>query len=442
MTKIFLIAGEPSGDALGAPLLANLKQEYGENLQISGIGGHMMQAQGLQSLIPMEEICVMGIAEIIGHLPRLLKLINGVVEEIEKFDPDILITIDLPDFNFQVVQRLKKRGICQAKIIHYVAPTVWAWRPGRAKHIAGFLDGLMCLFPFEPPYFQEHNLPTKYVGHPLIERDLERLERDTARAQFDISPDELAIGVFLGSREEEVRRMSGVIANTVEVLAEQYPDFVCIIPTLPNLEFLVRDITQSWDVKPLIVIDPKYKYQAFKSCDVGIAVSGTVGLELGYLSIPHVILYKTSWLSYAMARLLVKTKFIHLENIILGQPVIPEYIQAKATPEAVTASVLKIIKSGDEKQFQKQATDVLRTTLKDGLDDSPSKRAVAFINAIMNNSYKYEENTVADIPLLSRKVPDVTQAQEGTPQQATADESKQETPQNILAKIWAILRSL
>ncbi len=188
--NIFLIAGEPSGDNLGGALISSIRQKS-PNAEFFGIGGDIMTAQGLQSLLPMEEICVMGVFEVVTQIPRLLKLIQGVVEEIEARQPDILVTIDLPDFNFQVAKRLKKRGIFNGKIVHYVAPTVWAWRPGRAEKISEFLDGLLCLFPFEPAYFHPYNLRADYVGHPLIEQRLEKSENETKALydQYGIEPD-------------------------------------------------------------------------------------------------------------------------------------------------------------------------------------------------------------------------------------------------------------
>ncbi|MCB1579739.1 MAG: lipid-A-disaccharide synthase, partial [Alphaproteobacteria bacterium] len=199
--SVFFIAGEASGDSLGASLMRGLKKREGDLVKFSGIGGPLMEGQGFKSLLPMDDLCVMGLWEVVWQLPRLLRLIQGTVEEIEKCAPDVVVTIDLPDFNFEVAQRLKKRGIFKGKIVHYVAPSVWAWRPGRAKKIAGYFDGLMCLFPFEPAYFTEHGLDAAYVGHPLIEVDTAALDPKGFREDLHIQDGALCLGVLFGSRE-------------------------------------------------------------------------------------------------------------------------------------------------------------------------------------------------------------------------------------------------
>jgi lipid-A-disaccharide synthase len=377
--KIFVIAGEHSGDTLGAGLLKALKEQSPVPLEIEGIGGPKMAEQGLKSLLPMEELCVMGLFEVVSQLPRLLKLINGVVEEIEKRKPDVVITIDLPDFNFEVARRLKKRGNSKARIIHYVAPSVWAWRPGRAKKVAGFLDGLICLFPFEPEYFTKHKLKAVCVGHPLVESNISEVNRQSFRQAHNLSPDAKVLGLFFGSRESELKMMNHVFRETTDVLHEQYPDFHVVVPTMPHLEYEVLKAVENWDIDTIVVTKPEFKWEAFAACDVGLAVSGTVGLELAYMGIPHVIGYKLHPVTGLILKLMLKIKYAHLGNILLDKMVVPEFLQHKCTVLNLSKSVLRLLKFEEARVEQIKEFASLRHAL--GADDAktPSAKAAAFV---------------------------------------------------------------
>lgn len=378
-TNVFLIAGEASGDVLGASLMRGLKAQGLTNENITGIGGGEMINEGLESLTPMEELCVMGIWEVIWQLPRLIHLVQGVVEEIEKRNPDIVVTIDLPDFNFRVAERLKKRGVYKGKIIHYVAPTVWAWRPGRAKKVAAYLDGMMCLFPFEPPYFEKHGLKAAYVGHPLIEVDKSATQPGPFRQGRDIAEDDLCVGVFFGSREKELNTHSKIILNTLEVLIEQYPEMNLIVPTLPHLEYEILQIVEGFHKHTHIVTDQSKKWDAFASCDLAIAVSGTVGLELAYMNIPHVIGYKTHPVTSLILKSLVKVKNAHLANILLEEEVVPEFLQGKCNVHHLTRGMMRLIRYPEEQEKQLAAFKKLEEMLRLESDQTPSQRAAAFV---------------------------------------------------------------
>ncbi|MEO5365336.1 MAG: lipid-A-disaccharide synthase [Magnetococcus sp. WYHC-3] len=380
MKQIFLIAGEASGDTLGASLMRGLKNQGVPAANMVGIGGALMAEEGLESLLPMDELCVMGLWEVVGQLPRLLKLINAMVEEIENRQPDILVTIDLPDFNFQVAKRLKKRGVFKGKIIHYVAPSVWAWRPGRAKKIAAYLDGLMCLFPFEPKYFEKHGLKAAYVGHPLIELDKSAIDRTGFRENtLGIAPDTLCIGAFFGSREGEVATHMPLFLQGLDALHEQQPGFEVIAPTLPALEHEVRDALAGMPFTSHVITDPRHKWNAFASCDAALAVSGTVGLELAYLGVPHLIGYRAHPLTALIVRLLIKTKFVHLGNIMLQEAVVPEYLQGKCTAQNLLLGLLRLIRQKETQAKQQEGFARLAQTLKIEDAQTPSARAAAFV---------------------------------------------------------------
>ncbi|MCB1562340.1 MAG: lipid-A-disaccharide synthase [Alphaproteobacteria bacterium] len=382
--KIFLIAGEASGDSLGASLIHALRTKMPENsIGFKGVGGPAMEKEGLNSLLSMKEMTVMGLWEAVSHLPRLFKLRTAIVNEIERYDPDVVITIDFPDFNFQVASLLKKRGISRAKLVHYVAPTVWAWRPGRAKRISAFLDGLLCLFPFEPDYFKPHGLDAVFAGHPLIEHKVQKEDALTLKEALGIPLDTPTIGLFFGSREEEIKKMGDVLRDTVVILLEQYPDIQIIVPTLPHLEFEVLQRLEGLEGDVYVIKDQERKWEAFMACDVALAVSGTVGLELAYVGIPHVIAYKMHPLSWLLVRLLVKVKHAHLANILLGRTVVPEFLQKNCHPVKIAQPLLKMLKDGQARQKQIDALSGIKGLLTAESGKLPSESAADFILKIM-----------------------------------------------------------
>ena len=377
--SVFLIAGEASGDALGSSLMRGLADKGFDANNFLGIGGPLMEAEGLKSLLPMDDLCVMGLWEVIWQLPRLLKLINGVVEEIEKAQPDIVVSIDLPDFNFQVAQRLKKRAIFKGKIVHYVAPSVWAWRPGRAQKVSEYLDGLMCLFPFEPAYFEPHGLRASYVGHPVVEVDRASIDRSGFRARREISDDSVCVGLFFGSREEELKSLSRSFLDTIEVLQEQYGNIELIVPTLPGLEYNVMDLLQDVAVPYFIVKDTHKKWDAMAACDVALAASGTVGLELSYLGVPHIIGYKAHPLTVLIVKLMAKVQYVHLANILLDEEVVPEYLQGRCNVNNLTRGMMRLIGYPEEREKQRQSFVRLQDKLNLETGNKPSQDAAAFI---------------------------------------------------------------
>jgi lipid-A-disaccharide synthase len=383
MADVFFIVGEPSGDALGAALIGALKDR--EILSIEGIGGDLMQAQGLETLLPMDELCVMGLWEVVSHLPRLLKLIQAVTEEIEKRQPRILITIDLPDFNFRVAQLLKKRGIFKGKIVHYVAPSVWAWRPGRAKKIAAFLDGLMCLFPFEPPYFTKEGLKAGFVGHPLVEMDKAKLDPLGFRAARGIPANALVLGVFFGSREAELKALGPIFIQTIEALAEQYPDIHIVCPSLPQLEMEVTNLVRDLRVHTSVVVDVAQKWNAMAACNLALAASGTVGLELSYIATAHVIAYKPHPVTAAIIKALAKVKYAHLGNILLDRAAVPEFLQGKCNPYDITAGLMRLIRYEEDRAKQAQAFEEIFEKVSPKAQNKPSAQAAAFIFDILSS---------------------------------------------------------
>ena len=381
MNKVFLIAGEPSGDALGGSLMAAMKRQQ-PDIMFDGVGGMLMQAQGLDSFVPMEDLCVMGLAEVVKHYPRLRRLGFRIIEHIEAAQPNVVVTIDLPDFNFAVAKRLKKRGIYRGKIVHYVAPSVWAWRPGRAKKVAQFLDGLMCLFPFEPDYFNIHGLRSEFVGHPMVESKMLAVNGISFRQRHRIEKDESVIGVLFGSRMSEVDKHGAIFRDTLKQISkskeERRESPHVVVPTLPKLENKVRRFMDEAGLTYTMTVDADEKYEAFAACNAAMAVSGTVGLELAYMGIPHVACYKAHPWTAMLVRLLIKTKFVHLANILLGRAVIPELLQADCHAQNIAVALNDIL---DDPQFQKEGLQEVQKAL--GVGHVPSKKAAEFVLALL-----------------------------------------------------------
>ncbi|NCO03266.1 MAG: lipid-A-disaccharide synthase [Alphaproteobacteria bacterium] len=370
---IYLIAGEASGDFLGAQLMAALK-EQSPDLHFSGVGGTLMTAQGLNSLFPMDELSVMGVFEILPKLKSLLGRIEQTAQDIIRQKPDIVITIDAPDFSFRVHKKLRKAlGLDAPKLVHYVAPTVWAWRPKRAAKISKFLDALICLFHFEPPYFEKEGLEAIAVGHPMMESGV--LE---AKAQAEKNGSQ-KLGVFFGSRRGEVKRLSPILIEALRNVKKAEPAIELVVPTLAHIKEDVEAALSRVDLKAHIFVSPQNKWEIFKSCDAAIAVSGTVGLELSACNVPHLIAYRMNSLTAFVGRMLIKTRFAHLANIILNKEVVPEFIQENCTPEKIARQTLHLLNDEQVRVAQQNAFNDVRTKIMGHNQQQPSKTAADFI---------------------------------------------------------------
>ncbi|MBY0273245.1 MAG: lipid-A-disaccharide synthase [Alphaproteobacteria bacterium] len=303
-TLIFLIAGEPSGDRLGADLIISLKRNQG--VRFMGIGGDAMKAEGLESLFPMEELSLMGIFSILRDLPNLLRRLRYTVKTIQEVKPDMVITIDSPDFSFRVMKRLHKLP-SRPKLVHYVAPTVWAWRPGRARKIAQFLDHLLCLYPFEPPLFEKYGLKSTFVGHPIARMTFKTPKRD---------PNLLC--VLPGSRRSELKMLLPIFGETISLVKKEIPGLKVIIPTLPALKESIEKQVKTWPVEVSVVEGEDKRNEAFERAYVGLAASGTVALQLAAARLPFVVAYSLGVLSGKIAHILIKIPYVCMVNILLG----------------------------------------------------------------------------------------------------------------------------
>ncbi len=347
--KIFIIAGEASGDQLGAAVLQSLKRIVPE-VDIRGIGAEAIINAGLhESLFPMEELSLMGVAEILPEIPHMLKRIRQTVDAIKVYNPDIVLSVDCPEFSLRVQEKLAETS-CRAKRIHMVAPSVWAWRPGRAKKIARFLDGIMCLFPFEPPYFEREGLNAVFIGHTMMGSGILDANGANFRFRHMIGNDRKVVGLFFGSRKAEIERCSDIILDAACELRKENPDIYFIAPTIPRWKEFLEEKFKERFLNGMVLTDEKW--DSFAACDAAIVVSGTVALEIAVVGVPHVVTYKMNPVTWKVFRRFVKTPFGHLANILLGRESVPEFMQERATSKNIAPAVSKLLSDTEERRLQ------------------------------------------------------------------------------------------
>lgn len=380
--KIYLIAGEASGDRLGGRLMQSLQQMLGGHISFNGVGGAAMKGHGLTNLFPMEDLSVMGVAEVFPRLPLILQRINQAVTDILEKAPDVVVTIDSPDFCFRVAKALRQKGY-KGKLVHYVAPTVWAWREERAKKVAGLYDGILCLLPFEPGYFLREGMKSSFVGHSVLEEGWDHTDPSGVRLHYNIPANKKVLGLLFGSRVGELNRVGPLLRNAAEILSKEHKDLHVITVTLPHVEKLARNLLQEMPCTTTVITDPNHKFHAFAAMDVAIATSGTVGLELGVAGVPHIIGYKVNSLTYAMVRPRVKTKYAHLMNILLDYPLVPEFIQQDCTAEKLADAAGLYLRDYNAVKYQKDGFRTACHLIQGENGGLPSQQAARFVLSLM-----------------------------------------------------------
>jgi len=335
---VYLIAGEPSGDRLGARMMAALKSELGNQVRFQGIGGEMMAAQGLRSLFPISELAVMGIAEVLPKLRRILRRIKETRADVLRTKPAVLVTIDSPDFTLRVAKGLKGQGI---PLIHYVAPSVWAWKAGRARKMAGYLDRVMTLLPFEPGYFTPHRLAADFVGHPVIESGADKGHGPQFRAAHKIGAQDKLLCLLPGSRGGEIERHLPILRDVAARI--QRANLSLVMPTVPHLEARIRAAVASWPRPPIVVAGEAAKFDAFAASDAAVAASGTVSLELALARVPTVVIYRVSPLTAAVVRRLIKVRFASIVNLLMEDEVIPEFLQEDCNAMQIAPAIERLL---------------------------------------------------------------------------------------------------
>jgi lipid-A-disaccharide synthase len=380
--RLGVIAGEASGDALALRFLAALRERLGDRpIELCGVGDHGLPEAGLRPLFPQADIAVMGFGPVIARLPLLLRRMEDAARGIAAFEPDLLLTIDSPDFCLRVAKKVRARAP-SIPIVHWVCPSVWAWRSGRARRMAPHVDRILALLPFEPAALARlHGPETIYVGHPLMERlDEMRPDADEQRRRDDAGRP--LVLVLPGSRRSEIHHLMPVFGEAVAKVAAVVPGARFVLPAVPRLQPMIADAAARWPVGPEIVTGDAAKLAAFRGARAALAASGTVTLELALSQIPTVAAYRgANWEAF-LARRLVKLPSVILPNLILGRSIVPEFIQEEATAEALSSHLLAAMAESGKRQEQLDGFAEVETIMRSA-GPSPAANAVAAALAIL-----------------------------------------------------------
>ena len=350
ITKLFLVATEESGDRLGAALMQALRQQTGRDLRFEGVGGHAMAEQGLASLFPIDEHAVVGFASILARMRSIRSAIRTAAERAIAMRPDVLVIIDSPEFTHRVARQVRAAAP-EIPIVDYVSPSVWAWRPGRARAMRAYVDHVLALLPFEPAAHRRlGGPPCTFVGHPLSEEiAVLRPNADEARRRAADPP---VVLVLPGSRPGEVAHHLVVFGQAIARLAGRYGPLDVVLPTVPNLVEPVRAQVAGWMVQPRVVVGQDEKWAAFRQARAALAASGTVTLELALAGIPTVVAYRASWFTELIYRTIVRVPTIVLANLVLEDIVMPEFLQRDANPGRLAAALEPLVRDTPERGRQ------------------------------------------------------------------------------------------
>ena len=368
-----LVCGEPSGDQLGAQLMAGIRKLAGDKVRIVGVGGAAMAREGLQSLFPLDATAVMGLREVVPAIPKILARVRQAADFAVATHPDALVVIDSPDFTHRIARAVKKRD-ASIRTVNYVAPQVWASRAWRARSMARYFDLVLALFPFEVAFFERYGLKARFVGHPVIERRVRMTGGAGLRARLGIAPDAPLLALLPGSRSSEIRFILPIFRAAVEILAGKIPGLVTVLPTVPHVAAKVAAGTAGWPTPLHILQNETEKYAAFDAATVALAASGTVTAELALSRTPMVVAYRVGGLTFALANRLMTVPYMSLINILLRRAAVPEFKQYGATPQALAEAVANLCTNSNARAAQVEAMDAFAKMLGEG-EEAPSLRA-------------------------------------------------------------------
>ncbi|NWN92211.1 lipid-A-disaccharide synthase [Marinobacter adhaerens] len=367
---IAIIAGEASGDILGAGLMRALRVRY-PNARFVGIGGDEMITEGFHSLVPMERLSVMGLVEVLGRIRELFRIRSRLLTYFFATPPDVVIGIDSPDFTLAIERRCREAGIPS---VHYVSPSVWAWRQKRIFKIAKSVDLMLTLLPFEASFYEEHQVPVAFVGHPLADRIPLRPETGKAREELGLDENVPLLAILPGSRAGEVERLGTLFLEAARWIQTRRPDIQLVIPCVNReREQQVRNLIEALDVKLGVTIVRGRSREVMAASDVVLLASGTATLEAMLLKKPMVVGYRLSSASYALLSRLVKVPYVSLPNLLAKQPLVPELLQDDATPESLGSAVLERLENQQERDRLTEAFTKLHHTLKQDADEKAAE---------------------------------------------------------------------
>ena len=376
---VFIVSGEASGDNLAGPLMGAIKAQTGGCVRFAGVGGPQSEAQSLESLFPMGELSIMGLAEVLPHLPRLLKRLKQTAALARELKPDVIVTIDSPGFCMRLADKLRDSGI---PIVHYVAPQFWAWRPGRVSQLTKRVDHVMALLPFEVSFFADHDIPCTYVGHPAIEAGAELGDGPAFRARHNLPPDAPVLCVVPGSRNGEVRRILPVFGEALLLLKQTYPDLHVVIPVVQSAAAEVTRLTRDWPLPVTFVTDMAERFDAFAACDAAMAKSGTVTLELALSNVPMVVGYRLNPITAFFVRRLARVKYASLVNLLADREVAQELLQEPCMPENLTAIIDELLRSSEAREAQREGFRAAIEALGERVPPPSERAAKVVLDAI------------------------------------------------------------
>ena len=391
--KIFITAGEASGDLLGSKIINAIKLNA-ENIEFIGIGGEKMLNEGLNSIFPMKDLSVMGFFEVLPRIFLLSKRINQTVNKILEEKPDLILTIDSPGFSFRIMEKLKskdKKFFDSVKKVHLIAPSVWAYKEKRAQKISKLYNLLLCILPFEPPYFEKYGLKTEFIGHPIFDNSNKyRLQysKNELSKIHNISQDDFIMILTPGSREGEITRIFPIMIKTIEFLKynyeEKYKNLNIFTFVNENTKDLVEFMNQDYDFRSKIIIDESEKEKIMSVADIVLAKSGTNTFEFNIYNIPMVITYTFNWLTNKLAKKMVKVKYANLVNIIADKEIIPEFVLDNADPYLISEEIHKILNNKDIAKQQVEDTIEIIKKLGYSSDIKASKIGADKILGLLN----------------------------------------------------------
>jgi len=340
MKKIFILTGEPSGDKLASTVISKMKLSN-PDIVYSCVGGQHLNSLGIKSIFNLNEITYMGFTSVFLNIFKIKSKINKTVDEIIKFNPDILFSVDSPDFTLRVAEKVKVIND-KIKTIHYVAPQVWIWREGRVKNFKKFLDHILLLFSFEKKYFDKENIPNTFVGHPLLE--------ENKKSKIDLSSlinkDKKIISIFAGSRKSETNVLLPILSDFIKLMNKQFNDYTFIFhATNENKDIIISFLKNNSLDNSQVISDENIKFQILSSSMFAVAKSGTVSLEICNANVPSIIIYKINMINYLIMKLLVKVKFANIINIINNKEIIPELLQSECNAKEIYKSVVYFLKN-------------------------------------------------------------------------------------------------
>jgi lipid-A-disaccharide synthase len=385
MALLWLLAGEASGDVLGARLMASLRR-LRPDLRFAGVGGARMAAAGLKTLFPMDDLAVMGLAEILPRLPRLNARLREAVADITAKKPDLVVTIDSPGFSLRLLKRIAPLDI---KRVQYVAPQVWAWREHRVKKFPGLWDELLCLLPFEPEFFAHHGLQARFTGHPVLQSGADQGDAARFRARHGLDEAAKLVVLMPGSRKTEVPVLLPVFAETMRILAAQRRDIRAVIPVSPVVADTVQGFARKFPDPPILVTDIGEKHDAYAAAGAALTKSGTSTLELALAGVPMAVTYRVNPVTAAMARRMIRVPHVTMVNLLAGKKLVPELLQENCTPEKLAAAVRFLLDDPEAAKVQRAGFAEIMATLAppEGLPSDAAAWAVLSLIESETNPY-------------------------------------------------------